>query len=111
METSSRDAVVLLQTACADAAEAARIADALVTERLAACVQTWPVESRFVGAGKAEVAAEVLVQAKTVHALADAATARIVALHGYDVPEVVVLPVVGGSAAYRDWVRAQTERR
>ncbi|PZO91656.1 MAG: divalent-cation tolerance protein CutA [Sphingomonas sanxanigenens] len=95
--------VIILSTA-PTRAEAESIARALVEEGLAACVQMRAIESVYRWEGGVEQAAEVALQVKTRAPLAATASARIVALHSYDVPEIVVLPVVGGSPAYLGWI-------
>ena len=94
---------------CPDAATAQRIADALVEERLAACVNVLPgLRSVYRWQGVVERADEVLLLAKTMSGRLDALTARLTALHPYELPEVVAVEVAGGLAAYLDWVAEQT---
>lgn len=91
-----------------DAAEAGRLAQLLVGERLAACVNLVPVQSVYRWEGEVQEDAEVLLIAKTHASRLDALVARIEGAHSYDVPEVLALSVVGGSAAYRAWVAAES---
>ena len=102
-------AVLILSTAGTQA-EAARIAEALVAERLAACVQLSPIESWYRWEGKVERAEEVRLQIKTVAALVDQVETRLRALHSYDVPELVVVPIASGSADYLAWIEGSTSR-
>jgi periplasmic divalent cation tolerance protein len=89
---------------------AARIARALVDERLAACANLVPsVRSIYRWQGAVEDAREVLLVIKTRADRVDALAERLRALHPYDVPELVVLPVAGGLAPYLDWVRAEAQ--
>ncbi len=106
MSPAEPGAVLILSTAPAEAAAA--IAEALVAERLAACVQCVAVESRYRWRGRVKRAAEHRLEIKTQAALADAAAARLRALHPYDVPELLVLPVPGGGADYLAWIAAET---
>lgn len=94
---------VLMLCTAASHDEAAGIARALVTERLAACVQLSPIESWYRWHGAVEQASEYRLHIKTDERLASAVEARIRALHGYDVPEIVILPI-GGSADYLRWM-------
>jgi periplasmic divalent cation tolerance protein len=98
---------VVITTSVAARDEAHRIAGALIEERLAACVQVSPIESHYRWDGAVEQASELLLTIKTSAARAAAAEARILALHSYAVPELLVTPVIGGSAAYLDWIAAQ----
>jgi periplasmic divalent cation tolerance protein len=96
-------AVLILSTASTHD-EAGRIAEALVNEGLAACVQLSPIESWYRWEGKVEHAPETRLHIKTAADRADQVRDRIRALHSYEVPEIVVLPIAGGSPDYLDWV-------
>ena len=100
------DDVVVQLTATTDSLEEANvIATALLERRLVACVQiAGPVTSRFWWQGTLDSAAEHVLVAKTTAVRAEAATTLIVETHSYDVPEVLVTPVVGGNPAYLEWV-------
>ena len=94
---------------CPDQDTAARIADTLVGERLAACVNIVPgLRSVYRWQGAIESADEVLLLAKTTRECLEALTARVVELHPYELPEVIAVEVAGGLAAYLDWVAEQT---
>jgi periplasmic divalent cation tolerance protein len=97
--------VIVLTTFPADG-DVAAFARALVDERLAACVNVLPpMESTYRWQGAVERASERQVIMKTTAArLADLNT-RIAALHPYDVPELLVLPLAGGGDRYLKWVR------
>ena len=90
---------------CPDPETAQRIADALVEERLAACVNVVPgVRSIYRWKGAIECSDEVLLLVKTVAAQLDALCARITALHPHELPEVIAVEASGGLGAYLDWV-------
>lgn len=94
-----------------DADVAARIARTLVEERLVACANLVAnVRSIYRWQGRVEDESEVMLVLKTQADRVDALAERLRALHPYDVPEFVVLPVAGGLAPYLDWVRAETAR-
>ena len=104
------DVVVVLVTAGSEE-EATRIANALVGERLAACVNlVSPVRSIYRWQGAVEDAAEWLLVVKARAADFPALDARVRALHSYEVPEVLALPVYGGSADYLRWLDEATRR-
>ncbi len=85
--------------------EADRIASALVEEGLAACVNIVPgVRSIYRWQGSVESGAEHLLVIKTARRLLASVVERVRDLHSYTVPEVVALPIEGGSAAYLDWL-------
>ena len=99
----------VLLTTTDSAEEAERLARVLVDARLAACVQIGgPVRSVFRWEGALSVEPEWQLWLKTDAARVDDLTARLVAEHSYDVPEVLVLPVLGGHAPYVAWVRDET---
>ncbi|MEJ2886870.1 divalent-cation tolerance protein CutA [Actinomycetospora aeridis] len=105
-ETTAR--VVLTTTDSAEDAE--RLARVLVDAHLAACVQiSGPVRSVFRWEGAVSVEAEWQLWLKTDAARVDDLSARLVDEHTYDVPEVLVLPVVGGHGPYLAWVTEETE--
>ena len=78
----------------------------LVTERLAACVNRIAgVQSTYVWKGELQNDTEVLLVIKTTTAKLATLEARVKALHPYAVPELIAVPVVGGSKEYLEWVR------
>ena len=99
------DKCVVLVT-CGSAAEAKRIARALVEARLAACVNLLPgaVTSIYRWKGKVESARERLLLIKTSRNRLAKLQAAIRRLHSYDLPEIIALPIVAGSRAYLDWI-------
>lgn len=99
---------ILILTTAPTQEEAARIAETLVTEKLAACVQLSPIESWYRWAGKVEYAAEVRLHIKTSAARAIQVEQRIIALHSYEMPELVRIPIIGGSNDYLSWIGTET---
>ena len=92
-----------------DRERAAAMARTLVEERLAACVNIVDgVRSIYAWQGKIADEAEVLCLVKTRAELLPALEARVRALHPYDVPCVIALPVVDGNPDYLMWIRAET---
>jgi periplasmic divalent cation tolerance protein len=90
--------------------EAARISHALVGERLAACVNIIrSVRSIYRWQGRVEDEQEVLMVAKTEKSLFERLQERVKELHSYAVPEIVALPLAGGSKEYLDWLGQETD--
>ncbi len=96
--------MVLIITSCGSRDEAERIAAALVEERLAACVQILPATSVYRWEGRVERADEHVLHIKTRAALADRVEIRVRALHSYELPELLIVVVAGGSADYLAWI-------
>ena len=89
--------------------EADKIADVLVSRRKAACVNIVPqVRSRFWWQGKIESEEEALLIVKTRSALLDEVIGLVKANHSYEVPEVIALPISGGSEDYLNWLDEET---
>lgn len=107
MTTDTTARVLLTTTDSAEEAE--RLSRVLVDARLAACVQiAGPVRSVFRWEDAVSVEQEWQLWLKTDAARVDDLTARLVAEHTYDVPEVLVLPVAGGHGPYLSWVTEET---
>jgi periplasmic divalent cation tolerance protein len=80
-----------------------------VEERLAACAQVLgPLTSTYRWQGAVETADEWYCHLKTTAERWPALEARLRALHPYDVPEIIALPIAAGSRAYLDWITAET---
>ena len=98
-------ALVLVTVPNAETAD--KLGEALVGERLAACVNViGGVRSIYRWKGAVERDAELLCVCKTTRAGFERLRARVVELHPYEVPEVVALPVELGHAPYLEWIRA-----
>jgi len=107
MSSSDPEVRVALITA-PDLETATRVARALVEERLVACVNLVPgLRSIYRWEGAVEEDAEVLLVVKTRADRTADLVDRVVELHPYDLPEVVMLPAVGGNPGYLDWVREE----
>ncbi len=84
----------------------------LVEERLAACVNRVPgVSSTYIWDGAVQEDSEILLVIKTTQAALPALQARIETLHPYELPEVVAVPINGGSSGYLEWLRNQASAR
>jgi periplasmic divalent cation tolerance protein len=98
---------IVILSACADTQEAERIAQALVSDRLAACVQIVPkIRSVYRWQGKVESTEEHLLLIKTTRERFEAVQAKIIELHSYEVPEVIALGIADGSGKYLEWLEA-----
>jgi periplasmic divalent cation tolerance protein len=100
------DAIVVFMTA-ANGEEATRLADMLVGAHLAACVQILPeMESVYRWQGKIERQSEILLLAKTTKDKFQDLEREVRALHSYETPEIIAVPVILGSAPYLEWLES-----
>jgi periplasmic divalent cation tolerance protein len=103
---------ILVQTTLPDEDAARALARSLVETHVAACVSIGaPVESLYHWQGAVENAREVPVTVKTRADRFDEVARAIRALHPYELPEVLAVPIVDGDRAYLDWIDANTGSR
>jgi periplasmic divalent cation tolerance protein len=99
------DEILVLITA-SSGEEAAKIATALVDEHIAACVNIVPeMRSLFFWEGRTQDAREALLICKSRQPLLEKLIRRVKSLHSYTVPEIIALPIIGGSQDYLDWLK------
>lgn len=95
----------LVLTTCPNRRAASRIARALVEERLAACVNIVPVaQSVYRWRGKVASAREFLLIIKSLKRAYTRLEKRLQALHPYELPEVIAVPITNGSRPYLAWI-------
>ena len=108
MSSTNSAAIVVLLTAGSQE-EATRLSEMLVGAHLAACVQILPqMESVYRWKGEVHRAPEFLLLAKTTAACFTELEREVRALHTYDTPEILALPVTHVSAPYFDWLTANS---
>ena len=101
---------ILVLTSCPGTITAKKIANTLVMERLAACVQIIPgVQSYFHWVGKVDNKEEVLLLIKATSGGYKALEKKIKALHPYELPEIISVPISGGFDKYLDWIYTNTQ--
>ena len=102
--------IVVLIT-CGSEEEAVKISNALVEERLAACVNLIsPVRSIYRWEEKIWDEKEWLLIIKTQRKRFQEIETRVKSLHSYSVPEIISLPIVEGSSSYLNWLAEMTEK-
>jgi periplasmic divalent cation tolerance protein len=100
---------LLVLTTCSSEEEAHRIAEALVSEKAAACgTIVKDVRSVYFWQGKLEDDREVLLIMKTAGESFPRLCSRIKEFHSYKVPEIIALPIIDGSRDYLRWISEQT---
>lgn len=103
VDRMSEFVVVLVTVRSGDEAE--RLAEAVVTEQLAACVNVvGPIRSIYMWKGELQRDEERLLIIKTRSALFGQLEQRVRELHSYETPEIVALPITAGSQPYLDWL-------
>jgi periplasmic divalent cation tolerance protein len=111
MKTGGKYRVVLVS--CGSLTEGRRIARSVISKRLAACVNITlsPVESIYSWKGKIEKAREYVLIFKTAATRLAVLEKEVKRLHGYDVPEFIVLSIVAGANDYLAWLRDSLRMR
>lgn len=98
--------VILAISTCPDEAVARRIAETLVTERLATCINRIAgMRSSYIWDGILQDDGEILLIIKSTLGQLPYLERRLNELHPYELPEFVVTPVTGGNERYLDWIR------
>jgi periplasmic divalent cation tolerance protein len=101
--------VAIIYSTVDDIKNARRIAHTLVEEQLVACVNIIPKgESYYRWKGKIENEKEIVLIAKTVDKNVKKTLQRIKTIHPYDLPDIIVLPIVGGIKEYLDYIVKET---
>ena|SRR5579863_2617026 len=103
-------AYAVLLTSLPDRVAAQKLAEALVSRRLAACVQMLPIESVYEWKGKMEESTEILLICKIRREDYAEAESLILSQHTYEIPEVVMLPIEAGASGYLAWLEKVTTR-
>ncbi|HEX8180647.1 MAG TPA: divalent-cation tolerance protein CutA [Pyrinomonadaceae bacterium] len=111
MQEADAVAIAVLITA-GSREEAVRLAEMLIAARLAACVQVLPeIESIYHWQGQVQRAPEVLLMVKTTVARFAEVEREVRALHSYETPEIVALPITSASAPYLEWLTGAVQRQ
>ena len=96
---------IIIRTTTDDKEEARNLALLLVKNKLSACVQIYPIESFYTWKNKIENDKEFMLEIKTISNNFEKVKNFILSHHSYDVPEIIVLPILYGSDKYLHWVQ------
>jgi periplasmic divalent cation tolerance protein len=100
---------IVVHVAVKDIEEGRKIAKSIVKRRLATCVNIIPeVESYFWWKDKLETVNEAMLIIKSKESLLPELTKSIKKLHSYSIPEIIALPITGGSRDYLEWLDSET---
>jgi periplasmic divalent cation tolerance protein len=101
---------IIVLVTCGSEEEAIKIAQSLVEERLAACVNlVSPVRSIYRWEGKIWDEKEWILIIKTQKQRFEKLERKVKSLHSYSVPEIIGLPIIEGSSSYLDWLEEMTK--
>jgi len=98
-------------TTVTDRATAEQLAASLLEQRLAACVQIAPCSSWYRWQGKIEQSEELVCTIKTRHDLFPEVCRAIRAMHPYQIPEILAMPVIAGAESYLAWMEQELQPR
>lgn len=88
---------------------ATQISTALLQDHLVACVQSHTIQSQYHWNGTLETSEEILLQMKTKTSLFEEVKVQIEALHSYDVPEIIMTPIIDANESYLKWIDEETK--
>jgi periplasmic divalent cation tolerance protein len=108
---TDKEKVIIAMTTCPAAPIADRIAQTLVGEGFAACVnQISGITSTYIWQGQIQTDTETLLIIKTTEGRFEPLKTRLAGLHPYELPELVAIPVCAGAENYLDWIRDTVKR-
>ena len=102
---------IVVHVSCGNGQQAQDIAQAVIAERLTACVQTLPIQSIYSWQGEVEEEGEYLLMMKTRIELYERLQSLIVELHDYDVPQIIALPILQGLPEYLQWIDDSVDQK
>ncbi len=101
----------VVQVTCGNTEQAEALAEQLVRQQYAACVNIIPnIKSYYLWEGRLEKSDEILLIIKTRQNLIDDLVVFVKKEHGYDMPEIIALPIQGGSKDYLNWLDKGMDR-
>ncbi len=106
---SEKDTPILVLSTCPGSISAKKIAQELVSDKLAACVNIIPgILSYFSWVGKVDKNEEYLLLIKTTEQVYSKLESRLRSIHPYELPEIIVVPIKAGLDDYLNWIKTNT---
>jgi periplasmic divalent cation tolerance protein len=102
---------ILVQTTCPKISEAKKLAEILLQEKLAACVDFFPIESHYLWQTKIVKSDEILVNIKSQKNLYKKIEKTIKENHSYEIPQIISTQINQGFAPYLKWLEENTKSR
>ncbi len=99
----------IITTTIDDKNIADQISTVLLQDHLVACVQSHTIQSRYHWNSTLEISEEILLQMKTKVSLFKEVKVQIEALHSYDVPEIIMTPILDANESYLKWIEKETK--
>ncbi len=99
----------IVQTTTDDEETASQITNILLKENLAACIQSHMIQSSYRWKGKIENSKEIILNIKTRYSLFEKIKQKIEENHNYEVPEIIVIPILNGNGKYLRWIDEETK--
>jgi periplasmic divalent cation tolerance protein len=107
-DVSSADCPILIITTVASSADAKKISETLIGEKLAACISQFPITSTYFWEGEIKTESEIQLLMKTSRQRAQDLMKRIQEIHPYSTPEILEVAVHSASKSYAKWVTEMT---
>ena len=99
----------IITTSIDDENIADKISTSLLKDHLVACVQSHTVQSKYNWDGNLESKKEILLQMKTKTSMFEEVKVQIKSLHTYDLPEIVMTPIIDANEAYLEWIENEVQ--
>ncbi len=100
---------IIVETTVQNSSEANKIAELLLKQKIAACIQFIKINSTYFWQGKIENNEEVLLRIKSVKKHFEEIKNSIISHHNYDLPEVILIETNQGSKPYFDWIESNVK--
>lgn len=100
----SADSPIVIVTTVASAADARKLTETLIGEKLAACISQFPITSTYFWDGEIKTESEIQLVAKTARKRAQVLMKRIQAIHPYSTPEILEIKIHSASTSYAKWI-------